>query len=190
MSIVTKSRPAAALTLTEDVQIVPAADNANAPCILTISGASDFQLRLFNVTATGFITPNQAGRLSLVLFGLPNAPNMPKPGLDPTQWVAMATTPGEPVGRPQDPLSTQWMLQGTRMMFYLASGKMQGETSSNIADNPVPAQNLDNTQLGLVKNLDPVCLFAIGASFAPEVDPITAPAPLVQLVHFELTDGA
>src|SRR5580704_8006349 len=172
MSLITKARPAAPLALTDTVQIIADAGNPKAPCTLGVSGSSNFQLRLFNVTATGFTTPNQAGRLTLVLFGLPNAVNAPAPSLDPSTWTQLASTPPEPVGRAQDPASTQWMMQGTRLMYYLGSGKLQGESLSNIADNPVPAEGIESL-LGLKANVDPVCVFAIGAYFTPEEDPIT-----------------
>jgi hypothetical protein len=186
--LITKARPAAALNLTTAPAIIAEAGSPQKPCLLSLSGASNFALKLFSVTATGFITPGQAGLLSLILYGQPNVPNL-TPKLVPSTWVAMATTPGEPVGGVSDPVSTQWMIQGVRMMYYLSSGKMQGESLSNIAAHPIPAAILDNPLLGLLPNIDPVCMFAIGAFFAPDVPPIGT-APICQLTDFYLSDGA
>jgi hypothetical protein len=193
--MITKAPPAAPLNLTTAAQIVRAASPAGTPCLLTISGASSLELALLNITATGFCTPNQAGMLTLMLYGQPNIPHAVPPGTAPgTGWVLMAETPPEPVGGATDPHTTQWMIQGTRLMFFLdrgeaGGGKMQGEALSNIADHPEPAANLTNALTGLLPNIDPVAVFAIGALFTPDVPPIGA-APVFQMTSFTLSDGA
>ena len=186
--LITKARPAAPLILSEAAQIIPDAGSPGKPCLLTISGSSGLELNLLNITATGFVTPLQEGALTLMLYGQANFANAPAPDLNIAKWILMAQTPPETIGRPVDPQTTQWMIQGTRLMFYFGSGKMQGETLSNIADQPLAAVKLNNPLLGLKSNIDPIAYFAIGALFTPSVEPLT-PGQSCTMKNLILNDG-
>ena len=184
--LITSARPAAPLTLSEVPQIIADAGEPTKPCLLSIAGDSKLQLQLLNITATGWVDPKQAGRLTLILYGTRNEAHMEAPNRNIALWTQMAVTPPEQIGRPVDPEKTQWMMQGTRLMFYFGNGKMQGESLSNIADQPIPAVKLDNPLLGLQPNLDPVAYFAIAAAFTPDADPL-ADLQVVQMVNFTLS---
>jgi hypothetical protein len=186
MTLITKAPPSAPLDLTAAAQIIQDAAAPGTPNILTISAASGHQLSLLDITAIGHIQPNQPGTLTLMLYGQANIPDGPDPTIDPASWTLMATTPPEPIGGATDPAVTQWMIQGTRMMYFLESGKMQGESLSNIASHPVPAADLETPLTGLVPHLDPVAMFAIGALFTPDVPPIGA-APVCTMTSFTLS---
>jgi hypothetical protein len=168
-----------------DARIITDADNPNVPCTLAISGASDFQLRMFRIIASGYTKIEQPGKLSVILFGRINAPGAEPPSLNYADWTVLGGSPGEPVGGPDDPKSTMWMIMGERMMFYYGSGKLQGEVSSNVADNPVQSWKI-TPLTGIVKGIDPVLHLAVGAFFVPDSGANVAPLPAIKLVHFQL----
>lgn len=186
MSLVTKAPPAAPLTLdpANSARVIADAANPNLPCVLAVSGSSDFQLRMFRIIATGYTRINQPGKLAIILFAKANAPNADPPSLDYGDWHVIGGSPAEPVGGPDDPPSTMWMIKGENMLFYYGSGKLQGEVSSNVADNPVAAFKIE-ALTGLVKGIDPVMYFAVGAYFVPDSGTNATPLPMVQLAHFQ-----
>ncbi len=186
MSLVTQARPAAPLVLDTTLKIVRHAESPTEPCILAISGASDFELRTFHIIATGSVDATQSGLLELTLLGLANAPHAAAPSLNAANWTALATNPAEAIGGAGNPPSTQWLMQTVRTMFYLASGKMQGEYTCNVASDPQPVLPLDTPLTGLVRGIDPLCYFAIAARFTPDTPPLTRPQPIVRLARFQL----
>jgi hypothetical protein len=192
--LITKAPPAAPLTIGPGMgeMVFRTANTVNAEiCMATIAGSSNLDLKVFNVTATGTITPGQAGELEIVLLA---APNDPLKGTDPThiypQWTAIAHTPKEPVGGATDLDSTMWMVQGINLMYYLASGKMQGTWVCNIADHPTTAIDMSNALLGLMPDVDPIMMFAVSAIFTPTADPITEPYPVATLDNLIISGDA
>jgi hypothetical protein len=189
--LITKAPPAAPLTIGPGMgeMFFRTANSVNEEiCMATIGGSSNLDLKVFDVTATGTITPGQVGELEIVLLATPNDPLK---GTDPShiypQWTAIAHTPKEPVGGGTDLDSTMWMVQGINLMYYLASGKMQGTWICNIADHPTDPIDLSNALLGLTPNVDPVMMFAVSAIFTPTTAPIVAPYPIVTLENLVIT---
>jgi hypothetical protein len=184
MSIITSARPAAPLSLTTAAKLFADAGNPNTPCLLTIPGSANLELKALVLTATGTVTPETANDLVVSLYGWANAPNQ-QPPASITAWTLIGSSPPEPVGGAGDPPSTQWLIQAPRMTYYLASGKLQGEFTSNVADHPQSLENFANFMVGLVKNIDPVMYFAIGASLAT-----ASPGSIASIATFYLSDGA
>lgn len=189
--LITKAPPAAPLTIGPGMgEMVFCTANSVTPeiCRATVAGSSNLDLKVFDVTATGTITPGQAGELEIVLLA---APNDPKKGTDPAhiypQWTAIAHTPKEPVGGSTDLDSTMWMVQGINLMYYLASGKMQGTWVSNIADHPTDAVDMSNALLGLTADVDPVMMFAVSVIFTPTTAPVVEPYPIATLENLVIT---
>ena len=189
--LITKAPPAAPLTIGPGMgeMVFRIANSVDEEiCVATVAGSSNLDLKVFNVTATGTITPGQAGELEIVLLA---APNDPKKGTDPAhiypQWTAIAHTPKEPIGGSTDLDSTMWMVQGINLMYYLASGKMQGTWVSNIADHPTDAVDMSNALLGLTADVDPVMMFAVSVIFTPTTAPVVEPYPIATLENLAIT---
>jgi hypothetical protein len=189
--LITKAPPAAPLTIGPGMgeMVFRIANSVDEEiCVATVAGSSNLDLKVFNVTATGTITPGQAGELEIVLLA---APNDPKKGTDPAhiypQWTAIAHTPKEPIGGSTDLDSTMWMVQGINLMYYLASGKMQGTWVSNIADHPTDAADMSNALLGLTADVDPVMMFAVSVIFTPTTAPVVEPYPIATLENLAIT---
>jgi hypothetical protein len=189
--LITKAPPAAPMTLGPGVgETQFKADNTTSDqiCMATIAGSSNLDLIPFNVTATGTITPGQAGELEIVLLAAPNDPLHPvKYGLIYPQWTAIAHTPKEPVGGTGNLTTTMWMVQGINLMYLLASGKLQGTWVSNIADHPTTAVDMSNGLTGLTPDVDPVMMFAVSAIFTPTTPPVAEPYPILTLASLTVT---
>jgi hypothetical protein len=153
------------------------------PCILSVPGASNLDLRPFNVTASGSIEPQFAGNITLTLYGLTLGYAPDTDMTDPANWVALSSSPVEPVERD---VETQWMIQGVNLMFSTGSGKMQGSFLSNVADNPQASTNLTNKLFGILASFNPAILFAVGATFTGSGG--SAPYANLQLYQFAMTD--
>jgi hypothetical protein len=134
------------------------------------------------VSATGYITVPASGKLAILLLGRANTPLADAPPLDPTQWTTLGTSGPLAIAGP----TSQWYVQGVRMMFYFGSGKLHGEIIFRIGDN-APLPSVDLTPItGLMKGIDPSFYLAVGASFTP--NSVTPPPPpsTVQLAHFQI----
>ena len=180
--LVTTARAAAPLALSKtQFKVIPDAQLGGLPCLLNITGSSDYQLRPFRVIATGYAQIVQSGKLALQLLAQASALYAPPLSLDPTTWTILGATQPTPIQT-----ARQWMIQGVRLMFYLETGRMQGEFMGNIAGTPTTAVPITPLS-GLLKHIDPLCSFAIAAQFVPDV-PLqpTDPTPVVQLAHFQL----
>ena len=130
------------------------------PTTVTLPGSSNFDLTLFNVTATGSVKPAGPGTLILTLFGAA------KPTGGNAAWLPIAQSIAEPIGGPAELGETMWMIEGSDLMIFLGSGKMQGTFKTNIASNPQPPLDLWHHS-GDIEDTDPLYVFAIGASFTP-----------------------
>lgn len=189
--LITKAPPAAPLTIgpSSGEQMFKLLNaTSDQICMATVTGSSNLDLKVFDVTATGTIAAGQAGELELVLLAMPNDPlEPPSHGNIYPQWTAIAHTPKEPVGGSGNLAETMWMIQGLNLMYFLESGKMQGTWVCNIADHPTTAVDLSNVLLGLKPNVDPVMMFAISAIFTPTTPPIVSPYPLLTLANLVIT---
>jgi hypothetical protein len=208
MSIITKAMPSALVNLGPQYQIPALAQDPTKPCILTIPGSAGLELQNLTLTATGSVQPNQAGEMHINILALPYIPNTPPPTLSTLDWLIVASCTPEPIGGSGDPVRTQWMVQGTRMLYYLnrggtdfsaqlpnltaagtPTGKLQGEFLSNIADHPVPAEDMDTNQVQLYAGVDPVMLFTLSFYLDPTAGFFTA-TPVVHMKNFWLTGDA
>lgn len=208
MSIITKAMPSALTNLGPAYQIPPLAQDQSKPCILTIPGSSNLELSNLTLTATGSCQPNQPGELHINILAAAYVPNATPPGFNTLDWVTIATCTPEPMGGSSDPVRTQWMVQGTRMLYYLnrggdefsaqlpnlnaastPTGKLQGEFLSNIADHPVPAEDMDTNNVQLYAGVDPVMLFTLAFFLDPTAGFFTA-TPVVHMKNFYLTGDA
>jgi hypothetical protein len=166
------SAPAASpLVLTDLNPFMFRAQRDGKVCTLAIPGSSGFELTPFYVTASGTVTPSQPCNLTITLYatGIPGLPGFATDPTDPANWVAIAASPAEPIDD-----TTMWMIQGTRLMYSLASEKMQGTFVSNVADNPTPEANLLSNVFGVYTS-EPAMLFAVGAmvDLADADNPVT-----------------
>lgn len=135
-------------------------DSPELPSVVSLPGSSKLDLTLFNVTATGSVKPTVPGTLILTLYGAPK-PN----GGGPT-WLPLAASEAEPIGGATDLEETMWMIEGSDLMIFLGSGKLQGTFKTNIASSPKAALDLQQHP-GDIGNTDPLYIFTIGASFTP-----------------------
>ena len=136
-------------------------DSPDFPTSVALPGSSNLDLTLFNVTATGSVKPTVPGTLQITLYGAPK----PTGQLD--AWLPLASSLPEPIGGAEDPKETMWMVEGSDLMIFTGSGKLQGTFRSNIASNPQAPLDLDEHPENIVDS-DPLYIFAIGASFTPE----------------------
>jgi hypothetical protein len=187
MSILATAPPAAPLTLlsTNPAFFMDAALNSKDPCMLTIPASSKLELNLLNVTVTGLVKPGQEGDVSIGLYCYVNGSKTPPPTADPSQgWIVLGMTDPEDVGAVGDPVETQFMFQGSNLMFNFSSGKLQGTFQSNIASSPVAPVRLQNPVYGLI-DISPVVWFAVAAHFTPTAD--TGAHAELTLASFNLT---
>jgi hypothetical protein len=134
--------------------------NPEVPTSVALPGSSNFDLTLFNVTATGSVKANMPGTLQLTLYGTP------KPTGQGDIWLPLASSVPEPIGGAGELEETMWMVEGADLMVFLGSGKLQGTFRSNVASTPQPAIDLEEHP-GDIEDSDPLYIFAIGASFTP-----------------------
>ncbi len=163
MSDIIDSAPFAAtldLKTPGESQIFAMRDNPDTPAIVTVPGSSKFNLTLFNVTATGSVKAEVPGTLILTLYG------SAKPTSNNPNWLPIASCDPEPIGGASDLSETMWMIEGSDLMIFVDSGKMQGTFRSNVASSPKAP--IDLTQHpGDIEDTDPLYVFAVGASFTP-----------------------
>jgi hypothetical protein len=187
MSTITKAPPAAPLKLTDtEPHLFAHRDNPNIPAMVSVSGASGFDLELFNITATGRVSPKVAMNLVLTLYARPGLPPEDS-AMDISEWTDIATSQPAAIGGSEDFATTSFMLQGSRLMFNLDNGKLQGTFATNIADFPVADAGLTHNLQGIEKNTDPVIVFALGASSDATRAREAASAEL-ELVNFTMND--
>jgi hypothetical protein len=204
MSIIARA-PAAALLTSSNVagvrKIPQDAAKPGTPCILTVPGAANLELKKLTITATGWVQPNQDGFYQIGLLAQAYVPNTPPPTVAETGWTFLGFSVAAHIGQATDPVRTQWMLQGVDMMYFLdrgtdpragllptlATGKLQGEFSCNIADSPqAPIAFTNAENVYLMAGVDPVIIFALTTYFVPSSGDYSIPA-LVQLSSFILT---
>ena len=136
-------------------------DSDRAPATVTLPGGSNFDLTLFNVTATGTAKPSGPGTLIVTLYGLASLDDAMT---DPGKWLPLGSCVAEPIGGPDDLDEAMFMIQGADLMVYTGTGKMQGTFKSNVASNPQAAIDLTHHP-GDITDADPLYVFAVGASF-------------------------
>lgn len=168
MSTVDTAPPSSTLELTDpNPCLFVMRDNSKNPTSITVPGSSKFDLSLFDIVATGSVKAEVPGRLLLTLYGRANSDGATT---NPASWLPLASAPAEPIGGDADLPETMWMIQGTDLMIYSGSGKMQGTFKSNVANNPQAP--IDLTQHpGDITDEDPLYIFAVGASFLPDEAP-------------------
>jgi hypothetical protein len=205
MSIIARAPQAALLTLTTTSHGIPEpAGKPGTPLILTVPGAASLELKKLNVTATGWVQPNQSGHFQVGLLAQAYIPNTPPPGInDSVGWTYLGWGTPETIGQSGDPTRTQWMLQGQNLLYFLnrtpdpftaqlpsaaiASGKLQGEFYCNIADSYQAPVNLINSEnMSLLAGVDPVILFTLRAYLYPDSGNFD-PFAQVQVSEFILT---
>jgi len=197
MSVITKAPPSAPLALEAGTPaLFMKRDEEKVPCVLTLSGSSGLELTPFNVVATGTVKPASAGTVILTLYGMAKD-SAGEDAADPSAWLPLASSIAEPIGGAGDPEQTMWMIKGEELMVYTESGKLQGTFKSNVADNPSTAINLAEHPEDIEAGKDPLYIFAVGASFTPEVTEEasgrqakedTPPACELTLELFQMTD--
>lgn len=138
-------------------------DKPGAPVTVAVPGSSNLALTLFNVTATGSVKPSGPGSLTLTLYGIAKA-DVSEASASPDDWLPLSSSVAEPIGGTGELPETMWMIQGTSLMIFPGSGKLQGTFQSNVASNPQPPIDLMQHP-GDITNTDPLYIFAVGASF-------------------------
>jgi hypothetical protein len=159
-SIIDTAPPSATLELKDSNTAYFMMRDQQLPTTVTLPGSSNFDLTLFNVTATGSVKPAGPGTLILTLYGAA------KPTGEDIQWLPLAASVEEPIGGAGELEETMWMIEGSDLMIFLGSGKMQGTFKTNVANNPQAPIDLEQHP-GDIENTDPLYVFAIGASFTP-----------------------
>jgi hypothetical protein len=168
MSTVDSARPSSPLELTDPAPLLfMQRDGDNVPTTITVPGSSSFDLSLFDIIAVGTVKPEVPGRLILTLYGRANTDGVTA---EPSSWLPLASSPAEPIGGPSDLEETMWMIDGTDLMIFAGSGKMQGCFKSNVASNPQAPIDLTEHP-GDITDEDPLYIFAVGASFLPDEAP-------------------
>ena len=192
MSTVDIAPPAAALVLTDDtIKLFVKRDQPKQPSIVTLQGSSNLNLTVFNATATGTAKAEVPGTLTLTLYG---RAQLDDATADPATWLPLASTPPEPIGGETDLPEAMFMIQGFDLMVNSETGKLQGEFKSNVASHPMPPIDLEQHP-GDITDEDPLYVFAVGASFAPEGTPPPTkageePPPLCTVTLASLTLNA
>lgn len=138
-------------------------DQPKMPCTVTLPGSTNLDLSLFNVTATGVAKPSRPGTVILTLYGRANYPDATT---DPANWLPLGSALAEPIGGPADLPENMFMIQGADLLVNVGTGKMQGTFKSNVASNPQAPIDLEHHP-GDITEVDPLYVFAIGASFTP-----------------------
>jgi len=169
MSTVDTAPAASALELTNANPALFIMRDKNSPTAVTVPGSSNFELTLFDITATGTVKAGVPGTLTLTLYGIDKA-NAQSAPTDPNEWLPISSSVAEPIGGEGELKETMWMIQGKDLMIFMGSGKMQGTFQSNVADNPLPPVNLEQHP-GDITDTDPLYVFAVGASFTPTEPP-------------------
>ena len=170
MSTVDTAPPSAELQLTDDTPaIFMTRDKDTVPAVVSVPGSSNFNLSLFNVTAIGTVKPAVPGTLTLVLLGISkeDANNAPT---SPASWLPLASSMAEPIGGEGELAETMWMIQGTNLMIFTGSGRMQGTFQSNVANNYQAPIDLEQRP-GDITDSDPLYIFAVAARFTPNEPP-------------------
>jgi hypothetical protein len=189
-TVIDSAPPSSPLELTESgvSQYFRMRDKPEYPTTVTLPGSSNFDLTLFNATATGTVKAAVPGTLVLTLYGTA------KPDGQGDIWLPLASTVPEPIGGPADLEETMWMIEGATLMIFGGSGKLQGTFRSNVASNPQAP--IDLTQHpGNIEDKDPLYVFAIGAAFTPSATRAGAKAaaddaPLCSLTLASFTTNA
>jgi hypothetical protein len=149
--------------------------------MIAVSGAAGHECELFNITATGKVSPEASLNLTLTLYARPGYPPPETSPLDVAEWTAIAISQPAAIGTSEDFATTSFMIQGSRLMFNLDNGKLQGTFATNVADDPQADIGLTHNLQGITKNTDPVVVFALGAS-------IDAGTASLELVNFVMND--
>ena len=164
MSTIDSAAASSTLSLTEPgVVLFKTRDKDTIPSTVTLAGSSNLELILFDVTATGTVKAAVPGTLILTLFGASKA----NASADIGDWLPLSSSVPEPIGGETDLPETMWMIQGTDLMIFAGSGKMQGLFKSNVASNPQGPIDLEQHP-GDITEADPLYVFAVGAEFAAD----------------------
>ncbi len=138
-------------------------NNPTYPAVVSVPGSSRLDLSLFNATATGSVRAAVPGTLVIALCG------SAKPNGDDVELLPLAASIPEPIGGPNDLEETMWMIEGSDLMIFTASGKLQGTFKTNIASNPQAPLDLQQHPTD-ISQTDPLYIFGIAASFVPTGD--------------------
>jgi hypothetical protein len=186
MPIITKAPPAAPLELKDTlIHLFPQRDRPKIPAMLAVSGSAGHECELFNITATGKVSPKVPMNLILRLYARPSYPPEAD-ALDVSEWTEIAVSQPAAIGGSEDFRTTSFMLQGSRLMFNLDNGKLQGTFVTNIADSPQADIGLTHNLQGIEANADPMIVFALGASSDVTTRGKAATTAELELVNFTM----
>lgn len=160
MATVTSAPPALPLVITDADPHLFRSLRGIQPCMVPISGSSNFQLKPFNVRACGTCTPTEIVTPSLILYAQ-TAVGTPA-SIDPNAWVRIASNVRGPSVSP--PGQGMWLIDVQSIMYSLVSGTMQGTFQTNVFNTPQEATGFQGQITTIKPNQDPVVVFAVGAS--------------------------
>jgi len=167
METIDSAPPSSPLSLVDlNPSLFKMRDTPTVPSSVTLPGSSNLELLVFDTIATGTVKAAVPGTVILTLYGASKG----DASSDIADWLPLGSSVAEPIGGPGELPETMWMIRGRDLMCFSGSGKMQGTFDCNVAGRPAAPVDLEHHPDDITA-VDPLYVFAVGASFAPDADP-------------------